>query len=117
MTTTLRAIAKKTHKVVNSLRWAINPKPPFVKAIIGTKVKHVRDWHLIPKNSLTSRIRESIEYNENIELPILEEIESVIKRQKKYKVTGLVGISAEIIKSGGLIIMKAIHNLVPSIWN
>lgn len=44
-------------------------------------------------------------------------MDSAIKCQKKNKTPGVVDTSAVLIKSGGPFAMKAIYDLVLSIWN
>jgi hypothetical protein len=49
--------------------------------------------------------------------PSRAEVEIAIGKFKRYKLTGIDQILAELIRAGGKILLSAIHKLINYIWN
>jgi len=120
---------RQMFQLVKKMAGKTNPQPMSVKSKSGTiltEKEEVKDrWmehfqSLLNRPAPTRRFhpRQPVmeELDVDISEPSLEEVQRAVHQLKNNKAAGIDRISAELIKSGGEIVLQRLHALIVNIW-
>jgi len=121
---------RKVYQLVKKMAGKSTPQPMAVKSKDGTTLTDTDEvkerWRehfqeLLNRPAPTRRYHPNPQEGQDLDIdtgvPSLDEVVKAVTKLKNHKAAGTDKISAELLKSGGDVVLKRLHTLIVKIWS